>query len=301
VFELTTFHPFHFSAQVKDKEGNTIPASPYAGDYGRVQPSVDNVLLSYEPGQKVDVEFDVTSFKSNMQDVSDADQVSVDPFGTAFEIYIDAPTLKLDESAVAAAGLSDKIKKSSTVPGRVIYTVEADREEERIKGNFSIAALAADTATKDAVNKETITVNQEGERKSIPFKTKSIVSAGDITVSSDEDVVVYYKKIIKIQNKSIVGKLRFREGGIVVKDVPIGSFVPFEVLPSYNRIGTVAVEQADGTFELRLRSEYEYSWSTGRVKFQYTSEGKIYEKIFTSLSNLYDTLLTNDTIILELQ
>lgn len=300
VFELTTFNPFHFSAQVKDKNGIKTPAYPYSGDFGQAEPVVDYVQLTYEPGQKVDVEFDVTSFKSNMQYVADEDQVSVDPFGTAFEIYIDAPTLELDEDAVAAAGLSSKIMKDSSVPGRVIYKVDADREEERVNGKSSIAALAADGATKDAVTKETITVNQAGERKNVPFKTKNIVSAGDITISSDEDVVVYYKKTFKIQNSSITGKLMFRENGTSVKEIPVGSFVPFEALPSYNRIGTVAVEQTDGTFELRLRSEYEYSWSTGRVKFQYTADGKTYEKTFTSLSNLYDTLNTNEIIILEM-
>lgn len=300
VFELTTFHPFHFSAQVKDKNGNKTPASPYTGDFGQAEPDIDYVQLTYEPGQKVEVEFDVTSFKSSMQGVADADQVSVDPFGTAFEIYIDAPTLELDEDAVAAAGLSSKIMKDSNVPGRVIYKVDADREAERASGKSSVAALAADGATKDAVTKETITVNQAGERKSVPFKTKSIVSAGDITISSDENVVVYYTKNFKIQNSSITGKLKFRENGSAVKEIPAGSFVPFEALPSYNRIGTVAVEQTDGTFELRLRSEYEYSWSTGRVKFQYTADGKTYEKTFTSLSSLYDTLNTNEVIILEM-
>lgn len=87
VLELVTFHPFHFSAQVKDKNGNKVPAYPYAGDLGSNEPDEDNVFLSYEPGQKVDIEFDVTSFKSSMLNVADADQVSVDPFGTAFDIY----------------------------------------------------------------------------------------------------------------------------------------------------------------------------------------------------------------------
>ena len=300
VFELTTFHPFHFSAQVKDKNGIKVPASPYSGDFDKTEPGIDYVQLTYEPGQKVDVEFDVTSFKSNMQGVTDADQVSVDPFGTAFEIYIDAPTLELDEDAVAAAGLSSKIMKDSSVPGRVIYKVDADREAERANGKSSVAALAADGATKDAVTKETINVNQAGERKTVPFRTKNIVSAGDITISSDENVVVYYRKNFKIQNSSITGKLMFREDGTSVKEVPAGSFVPFETLPSYNRIGTVAVDQTEGAFELRLRSEYEYSWTTGRVKFQYSANGKTYEKTFTSLSNLYDTLNTNEVIILEM-
>lgn len=141
-----------------------------------------------------------------------------------------------------AAGLSGKIMKDPTVPGRVIYKVDADRSAERISGKSSLAALAQDTATKDPVSLETITVNQDGERKSVPFET----------------------------------------------------------LPSYNRIGTVAIKQADGTFELRLRSEYEYAWATGNVKFQYTdANGTIYEKTFMSLASLYTTLNTNDEIILE--
>lgn len=302
VFELATYHPFHFSAQVVDKDSNRFPAVPYAGDYGEGEPAQDNVYLSYEPGQKVDVEFDVTSFKSNMQNVADTDQVSVDPFGTAFEIYIDAPTLELDEAAVAAAGLSGKIMKDPAVPGRVIYKVDADRSAERANGKSSLAALAQDTATKDPVSLETIAVNQAGERKSVPFKTKSIVSAGDITISSDKDVVVYYQKKFKIQNSSITGKIRFRKDGTDITPVPAGSFVPFETLPSYNRIGTVAIKQEDGTFELRLRSEYEYAWATGNVKFQYTdANGNIYEKTFMSLASLYATLNTNEEIILEKQ
>lgn len=301
VFELATFHPFHFSAQVKDKNGNKVPADPYTGDFGSNEPAEDNVFLSYEPGQRIDVEFDVTSFKSTMVNVADADQISVDPFGTAFEIYIDAPTLELDEDAVAAAGLTGKIMKDPTVPGRVIYNVDADRSAERTNGKSTLAALAQDTATKDPVTKETITVNQAGERKSVPFKTKSIVSAGDITISSDEDVVVFYQKKFAIQNSSITGKLSFRKDGTTVTPVPAGSFVPFETLPSYNRIGTVAVEQADGTFELRLRTEYEYAWATGNVKFQFTdANGKIYEKTFTSLASLYTTLNMNEEIILEM-
>lgn len=217
-------------------------------------------------------------------------------------IYIDAPTLELDEEAVAAAGLSSKIVKDPSIPGRVIYKVDADRSAERISGKSSMSALAVDSATKDPVLQETITVDQSGERKSIPFKTRNIVSAGDITISSEEDVVVYYQKKFTIRNSSITGKIKFRKDGTDVTPVPVGSFVPFETLPSYNRIGTVAIEQADGTFELRLRSEYEYAWATGNVKFQYTDDnGNIYEKTFTSLASLYSTLKTNDEIILEKQ
>ena len=79
--------------------------------------------------------------------------------------------------------------------------------------------------------------------------------------------------------------------------IPAGSFVPFESLPSYNRIGTVALGD-QGLFELRLRSEYKYSWDTGVVKFQYTEGNTIYEKEYLSLSALYSDIENGEEIIL---
>lgn len=295
VFELSTFHPFHFSAQVK-------AGSETFGDVvtGKTENLVSDVMLSYVPGQSVNIEFDVTSFKSSIENETDANQLSVDPFGTAFDIYIDAPMLELDETAAASLMASGKIRKDPNIPGRVIYTVDADRETERTYFP-STTALSADGAVLDLFRNPT-TVNQTGERKVIPFKTRKIVSAGDITISSDEDKVVYYKKNFKVQNASITGKLQFRKDGMTVTNIPAGSFVPFETTSSYNRIGTVAIEGTDGSFELRLRSEYEYLWETGNIKFQYTDEnGIIYEKTFTSLASLYSTLNTNEVVILEKQ
>ena len=60
---------------------------------------------------------------------------------------------------------------------------------------------------------------------------------------------------------------------------------PFEMLPTYNRIGTISVSN-DGQYELRLRSEYRYDWNTDSVKFQYVEGGVTYEKTFQSLSAL---------------
>ena len=254
VFDLSTFHPFHFSAQVK--KGSALLAG--GAEYGSVQPATETVLLSYEPGQNVNVEFDVTSFKSTITGVASADQLSVDPFGTEFEIYIDAPTLELDETAVETAGLSGKIRKDPSVPGRVIYTVDADRDAERTNGRSSLAALATDNATKHPVARETITVNQTGERKSIPFKTKDIVSADNITISSDESKVVYYQKTFKIQNMPMSGTLTY---GSPATPVPADTFVPFSIVDDDTRIGVITVG-ADGAFELRLRAEYEFDWDT---------------------------------------
>ena len=88
-----------------------------------------------------------------------------------------------------------------------------------------------------------------------------------------------------------------KDGG-VKEAVPAGSFVPFESLPSYNRIGTISLGN-QGAFELRLRSEYKYSWDTGVVKFQYTEGASVFEKEYYSLSALYEDLADGNDIILE--
>lgn len=262
VFELATYHPFHFAATVNGIGQNV---------QGENEESVDDVLLSYVPGQTIDIEFDVTSFA--------AGDVSVDPFGTAFDIYIDAPMLQIDETSEAYQ--SGKVTRHSTIEGRYVYHVAADRNAER---------SGSQAATEDA----NAAVSQIGERKSIPFKTKDIVTAGEIVISSDESKVVFYQKKFRIQNSSMTGRIQYRKDGNVV-DIPAGSFIPFEVDPTYNRIGTVTIGDA-GQYELRLRSEYRYDWNTDNVKFQYVEGGVTYEKVFGSLNSLNSS---SGPIILE--
>lgn len=273
IFELANYHPFHFAAQING-HGAVITGEKEEAD--------DIVELAYLPGQTVNIAFDVTSFYSATQNES------VDPFGTAFDIYIDAPMLDVDESS--SLYTSGKVTRDPNVPGRFVYHVAAERETERAAGNAS--ALAADVGADDG---------QSGERKVIPFKTKSIVTAGEVTISADDSKVVYYPKTFKIQNQSITGRLQYRDkatGNLI--DVPYEAFVPFEMKPTYNRIGTVTVGQ-NGQFELRLRKEYKYDWTTDAVKFQFTGGGVVYEKEFISLNSLYETLNSNTTIILEAQ
>lgn len=296
VFELVTFNPFQFSAQVDvsgDIYGEVVPV-------GTPDP-VSEMFVKYKPGQPVNISFDVTSFKSDIAGLSSQEQLSVDPFGTSFEIYIDAPMLELDKSAIPEQWLKKdasgraKIEEDSTVPGRIIYRVDADREVERQYFNGS-QPLIRDEAVLDLFRQPTV-VNQAGERKTIPFRTKQIVSAGDIVISSDNDVVVYNQKRFKVQNASITGKIFYMKNGVKTA-VPAGSFVPFESLPSYNRIGTIALGD-QGAFELRLRSEYKYSWDTGMVKFQYTEGTSVFEKEYYSLSALYEELADGNDILLE--
>ena len=282
VFELANYHPFHFAAQINN-QGTIVN-----GEAPEVQ---DNIMLDYMPNQDVYIDIDITSFTSTIRGdgntgiLPDSEQVSVDPFGTEFDIYIDAPMLKLNDADDLV--VSKKLEAHPTIEGRFVYHVSASRDEEREFGSFSAAAVDSKAAA-----------GQSGERKRLAFKTKSIVTAGDITISSDESKVVYYEKIFKLQNNSITGVLSYREKGTDnVLRVPEGSFVPFEMLPTYNRIGTVAVS-SNGEFELRLRSEYKYDWSTDDVKFQFTdAAGRIYEKTFDSLSALKASL--GSQIILE--
>ena len=278
VFELATFHPFHFSAQVK--QGSKVVGGV---ETGRTAPSDEMFELDYNPGQRVSVEFDITSFKSDLQGLSDAQQMSVDPFGTEFEVYIDAPTLELDEAAVSAAGLSGKIYKDASTPGRVVYKVSKTREEERASlaqaSGFATTALCEDEATLHCVTEETITVDQSRERKVIPFKTKSIVSAGDIRISSDETKVVYYSKNFNIQNIPMRGTLNY--GGL---PVPSGTFVPFSTEDG-TRIGVVTVNE-NGSFELRLRAEYSFTWENTPVKFEAKIAGVEYKAQYASLKDL---------------
>lgn len=278
VFELATYHPFHFAATVNG-HGTNIQ--------GEQEEVVDDILLDYIPGQTINLEFDVTSFTSSIRGndgniLDESEQVSVDPFGTAFDIYIDAPMLAIDETCDLYT--RGKVTRHPTIEGRYVYHVDADRDVER-SGN-----LEANRDSKSAAS-------QVGERKSIPFKTRSIVSAGEIVISSDVDKVVFYEKRFRVNNSSMTGIIRYNKSGEVL-DIPEGSFVPFEMEPTYNRIGTVTIGNA-GVFELRLRGEYRYDWLTDNVKLQYVDpDGNIYEKSFSSLSALYSTLQSADSIVI---
>lgn len=276
VFELANFHPFHFAAQVNN-QGDVVD--------GENPETVETAYVSYVPGSDVVISFDVTSFQSTIRgddnSVLSDGQVSVDPFGTAFDIYIDAPMLEIDPNdPYYVAG---KIEKDTSVEGRYIYHVDADRAAEAIGGN--------------PLGYDGINTNRSGERKSITFKTKDIVSIGDIRISSDKSKVVFYDKTFKVQNQLLTGKIQYNDGGNLI-DIPAGSFVPFEVLPTYNRIGAVDVNES-GNFELQLRSEYRYNWTVDDVKFQFNSGGKVYEKSFGDLAELYEHLKNGGTIVLE--
>lgn len=282
VFELSTFHPFLFSAQV-EVGGVKIGTA----EYGNVESSVEEVELTYEPGQTVNVEFDVTSFRSSIYNESIDEQISVDPFGTAFDIYIDAPTLELDTDAVESMGLSGKIINDPNVPGRVIYRVDPDREVERTYFP-SMNALAVDLSMMDLFRNPIEGVNQSGERKLIPFKTSQIVTAGNVNISSDKTKVIYFDKLFKLNNLPITGTMSY---GSSSAPVPAGTFVPFST-DDGTRIGVVSVE-SDGNYTLSLRAEYSFDWETTPVKFEAEIAGTEYVLRLPSLQTLFESTSVN--------
>lgn len=273
VFDIANYRPFRFAAQINyDNRGAVGTILD-----GQVDEVEDDMSWTYVPGKPVDLSLEITSFMGS-------DGRSVDPFGTSFEVYVDAPMLEIDWDRVPQKWLTDgKFKEDPARAGRFIYVVDSDREKEREYG--TLTPVLADASGAD----------QTRERRLLPFKVKDIVSAGDITVSSQEEVVVFYRKSFHITNESIRGMLSYDDGG-TPRALPADAFVVLERIKTYNRIGTITVSdvRSDGTnYEIRLRGEYSYSWNTDDpVKIQYvrTLGGNtyVYEKIFANLSSLYD-------------
>lgn len=264
-FELANYNPFRFAARVNN----------VGSDMSGTTPEETTALSwTYAPEQKVDIALDVTSFAGT-------DGKSADPFGEAFEIYIDAPMLEIDQARLTECKLnSSKLKADPNVEGRFIYTVDANRETERQYGYGTV------------INSDGTGANQTGERKTLPFKTSSIVSAGDIVISSNKEKVVFFDKTFKVSNTPISGTLKY---GTNEQNVPRSAFVSFERTRNNSRIGSVTVT-ADGQYELRLRKEYTFNWYTDEVEFHYEIDGKVYHKIYPNLAELF----ASPDVVLEL-
>lgn len=270
-FELANYNPFRFAARVNEV-GNDAT--------GTTEEPITSLEWSYNPDQPIDIEIDVTSFQGS-------DGQSADPFGEEFEIYIDAPMLRIDADRLAACNLNaEKLKADPTVPGRFIYTVAADRSQERSFGSG-----------KEVINRDLTSggVDQNGERKRLPFLTNAIVSAGNIRISSNEEKVVFFTKTFRVTNKSITGSLKYQDERGLEHDMPQDAFVSFERVRNNSRIGSVTVPR-NGYYELRLRKEYEFNWYADAVELHYEdNDGNIYHAIYPSLAELSK----NNDIILE--
>ncbi|WP_234191437.1 MULTISPECIES: hypothetical protein [Bacteroidales] len=267
-FELANYNPFRFGARLNyDNEGEQGREPDRVTNPNADVPELLTPLeWTYEPGKPVDIAIDITSFAGS-------DDNSVDPFGEEFEIYIDAPMLTLGNNSDLKEG---KLYEASS--GRFVYKVDADREEERKYFKNS-----------EAINKDNTpdaNVNQTGERKTLHFTTKSIVSAGDIVISSNEEQVVFYSKTFRVTNKSMGGNIYYTDELGKHQPVPAGAFVAFERVSNSSRIGAVTVTE-EGKYELRLRKEYTFDWYTNPVQFHYELNGKVYHCTYESLSDLF--------------
>lgn len=267
-FELANYNPFRFGARLNyNNEGEQGKEPDREGKTEEVPELLTPLEWTYEPGKPVDIAIDITSFAGS-------DGNSVDPFGEEFEIYIDAPMLALGSNA----GLDDKLYEASS--GRFVYKVDSDREEERIYFSGSKVINEDNTPGEN--------VNQSGERKTLHFTTKSIVSAGDIVISSNKEQVVFYSKTFRVTNKSMGGSIYYTDESGSRQPIPSSAFVAFERVSNSSRIGAVTVT-ASGRYELRLRKEYTFDWYTNPVQFHYELNGKVYHCTYESLSELFDS------------
>ena len=344
IFDLAHYRPFRFAAQVevydKDDKSDKVTV-PLDGEllrnevHGDLEENKDNVLFSYKPGQKVDILMDITSFKGS-------DNRSVHPFGELFgeefEVYIDAPMLEIDQSRVPenwkAANnntlKADKLRPDPSVPGRFIYTVCKKREDERAFGyapayhkdeavnlydNYGGVASKSDWLQYQNIGnlvKDNGELNQDGERKLLPFKKSSITSKGDITISSNKDKVVFWDKTFKVKTEHMKGILKYQykdqDGEIKTVPVPDDAFIAFVRLRTNARIGVVTLNPSTGGpgwFELSLRDEYSFDWKDDPIDFYYRDKatGKVYNYNYmengvkkpVSLNMLYSMLQNKNT------
>lgn len=310
IFDVAHYRPFRFAAQVKVWDGDnsagarTIPADNDLlsnEKHGSQEESVDDVVFSYKPGQKVDILFDITSFKGS-------DGCSVHPFGENFgdhfEVYIDAPMLEIDyerypedwkSSANGGTGVAvDKLRPHPTIPGRYIYTVDRHRNHER------------DYSTLTAINPDVSqvqfnqfgqkvpvegSIDQSGERKCLPFKKSSITAGGDIHITTDKDRIVFWDKTFNVDTEHIKGKIYYKKDGETEPiPIPKDAFVAFVRLRTGARIGVVTITE-NGKFELNLRDEYQFAWEDDSIDFYYTdSDGVVYSYTYKDENGVTKTL-----------
>ena len=99
------------------------------------------------------------------------------------------------------------------------------------------------------------------------------MSAGDITLSSNEEKVVFFRKTFRVANESVTGRITYDPGTGAIP-VPRNAFVSFIQSGTGSRIGSMTVT-ADGRYELRLRKEYDSGWFD-RIELRYTKDGAVY-------------------------
>lgn len=254
-FELTNYRAFEFNAALT-AENSKVNAS-----------EEESQTWTYEYNQPVKVAFDITSFMGGKE----GSQKEVDPFGTEFKVYIDAPMLEIDPAGNIS---TDKFYYEES-EGRFVYVVNENRDKEQSEA--------------DAYSENT---DQSGksqkERKVLPFRTSKIVNAGTITISANESVVDFTPKTFTITNSPIEGTLSYIDSNGQTQHPARLDFISFERTRDNTRIGSVTMGD-NGKYTLQLRSEYQYAWSgTEYVVFRYKiSNDNEYVSERTTLEQLF--------------
>ena len=181
--------------------------------------------------------------------------------------------------------MASKLKPHATVPGRFVYTVDASRETERAYSNCTAVKIA-----------DRFAASQSGERKTLPFKTSTITSAGDIVISSNKQIVEFFDKRFKVTNRLIEGRIQYFNGTNNVA-VPADAFVGFATAKNGVRIGSMSIVES-GRYSLNLRAEYDFDWYDDQIKIDYVKDGVVYEAIIESLDKLYRMAQNNEMITL---
>jgi hypothetical protein len=143
-----------------------------------------------------------------------------------------------------------------------------------------------------------------GERKTIYFKKKSIVSNGQITISANPKHVTYHSKTFNVSSEPITGRIGYLPTGSVEPTmVPFEQFVSFTRIHDGGRIGSLTVKSTNESapdaptyYELRLRGEYEFYWENDPIQVMSQIDGIHYSATIPDLKTLWET--PNKTIVL---
>lgn len=306
-FEVMNYRPFRFAAQVNGK-GSYRTDAGLSADAVTAGEVVDNIEFEYLPDETIAVSFDVTSFSAG----GGADMLSINPFGHAFEIFIDAPMLVLPRGlnkSVAGVNFEDieveMFDKDANGNG---YYYNEPKLEDLGNGRFVYRVDALNSAEADYWTDWSTTlpmplivdqtnISQYGERKTLYFKKNSIVSGGTITISANPDHVAYHSKSFEVSNTPIKGEILYLPlQGSALKSVPAGQFVSFTRVFDGSRIGSLTVKAVDENdpasdvyYELRMRAEYEFNWSNDPIEIMCSIDGKYYSTIIPDLKSLYNS------------
>lgn len=247
-FELSNYHPFNFSANIITSKSEEVFDDEVVVDVN------DASLKLY---------FDITSFEG-------ADGKSVDPFGTAFEVYIDAPMFEIDTDDQNMVNMANHYHYGNpileqTEDGRIIYRVYSNREDESL---ISKQFGAVDAAVVDPKAE-----SQKYERKYIALRPKSKTAVGgSITISADPEIVTFNSQTFDVTCKALSFDLKF---GTDEANAPVGHSVSFYNKATGDRIYSTTVSQA-GKCDFRFNLSRPFDLDNDVVTMIMQHGGKYY-------------------------